>query len=133
MYKFNKKSLLVGSRQCLALSSYIATHIGTAHLFFPSSATINQEIIYGAILIRVYPPYYDASSMTGSGQRHWVASSESTAEATLLCLFFTTVHHKPFCEVAALPLCASRSTPSLSSRQLPGQRRWRIKHHPTPC
>lgn len=33
-----------------------AMHIGTAHLFFPSSATINQEIIYGAILIRVYPP-----------------------------------------------------------------------------
>lgn len=35
--------------------------------------------------------------------------SFSTAEATLPCLFFTTVHHKPLCEVAVLPLCASQS------------------------
>lgn len=38
----------------------------------------------------------------------WFPESDSTAEATLPCLFFTTVHHKPFCEVAALPLCASQ-------------------------
>lgn len=57
-------------------------------LFTPPSATINQEIIYGAILICVYLPYYDASSMTGSGQGHWVASSKSTAEATLLAPVF---------------------------------------------
>lgn len=57
-------------------------------LFTPPSVTINQEIIYGAILIWVYLPYYDASSMTGSGQGHWVASSKSTAEATLLVPVF---------------------------------------------
>lgn len=57
-------------------------------LFTPPGAITNEKIIYSAILICVYLPYYDASRMTGSGQGHWVASSKSTAEATLLAPVF---------------------------------------------